>query len=595
MAMEFSHSGKTLKKLAAYLWPKEREDLKLRVVIALLCLFLAKATNVFVPVFYKKAVDLLSIDKESLVYFHFPVLLILSYGFARIGTQIFDGLKDAIFARVEHHGIRTLALETFRHLHHLSLRFHLDRKTGAISQAIERGIKAIETLLRFMLFNIFPTFVEILLVSAVLAFLYDYRFSLVTLLTLLLYITVTLLITEWRTKIVREMNKVDSEANSKAIDSLLNYETVKYYNNEKHEENRYNTFLKSYEKAAIQSKISLSYLNISQGIIIALGLILVMTMAAYDVKNGRMTVGDFVLVNTYLIQLYLPLNVLGFAYREIKLALVNIEHMFALLKEKEEIKNDSKAKSLVVKKGDIKFINVEFSYTEDRPILKRISFHVKAGQKTAIVGESGVGKSTISRLLFRFFDVQKGQILIDNQDIKHVSQESLRATIGIVPQDTVLFNDTLLYNIAYGNLQASASEIDQAIQMSHLNNFIQSLPAGTNTLVGERGLKLSGGEKQRVAIARTLLKKPKIFLFDEATSSLDTHTERIIQKNLLEISKNKTTLIIAHRLSTIIDADEIIVLKTGEIAERGKHVDLLKQKGLYAEMWKKQQKHSKSQ
>lgn len=588
-------TDKPLRSLMPYLWPKESPLIKRRVVVSLGFLVLSKVANVAMPLFYKQAIDALGIKGNDLSFFHLPLILILAYGLARVGAQLFDGLKDALFARVEHYAIRTLALKTFRHLHQLSLRFHLDRKTGAVSHAIEKGVKSIETLLRFLLFNILPTFVEIIFVAGIFIYFFDVRFAFATNLTLVAYISLTLFITEWRTRIVKEMNRVDAEANSKAIDSLLNYETVKFYGNEVHEEDRYSVFLKAYEKSAVRSKISLSVLNIAQGVIIAAGLVVMMILAARDVQHGVLTVGDFVLVNTYLIQLYLPLNILGFAYREIKLSLIHINGMFDLLHEKEEIRDHMNAAPIKLKGGRIQFKDVRFSYVPEREILKGISFEAVAGETVALVGESGAGKSTISRLLFRFYDIQSGQILVDGQDIREVTQKSLRAAIGIVPQDTVLFNESLHYNISYGNFNADDKGVERAIKLAELDRLVNVLPQGLETLVGERGLKLSGGEKQRVAIARTVLKDPEIFIFDEATSSLDTKTERTIQQNLDLISENKTTLIIAHRLSTVVHADKIIVLDQGQVVESGTHQGLLAQKGHYFDMWQKQQKNNTHQ
>jgi len=576
----------TVKTLLPYLWPKGQFEMRARVVIALLCLALAKGASVYVPILYKDAVDLISGGDR----FDFTVLIwiIVAYGLTRLGQQAFAQLREFFFARVAQRAIRMAALKTFRHLHQLSLRFHLDRQTGGISRVIERGTKAIEFLLNFMLFNILPTLFEILLVCGILWAMFDYRYAVVTFGTIGSYILFTTLITEWRLKFRRRMNSMDNRATTRAIDSLLNYETVKYFGNEKHEEDRYDQSMRSYEDAAVQSRTSLSLVNVGQGGIIAVGLTLVMILAGGDIAAGQATVGDFVMVNTYLIQLYLPLNFLGFVYREIKQSLTDMEQMFRLLDEEREIEDAPDAKELVVDKGAVSFRDVKFGYSAARPILKGISFEVPAGKTVALVGPSGAGKSTISRLLFRFYDIDDGAILIDGQDIRSVTQDSLRRAIGIVPQDTVLFNDTIYYNIAYGRPSANREEVEEAARLASIHDFVKSLPDGYETMVGERGLKLSGGEKQRVAIARTLLKQPKIFLFDEATSALDSQTEKAIQDSLSEVSQNYTTLIIAHRLSTVIDADEIIVLRDGEIAERGSHAALLEQGGIYAAMWREQ-------
>jgi ABC-type transport system involved in Fe-S cluster assembly fused permease/ATPase subunit len=579
---------KPLKTLIHYLWEQQGKAMRFRMLFALTFLIIGKILNVCAPVYYKKAVDALSIDIQGLSLIAIPLGAILAYGAARIGAQFFNEFKDMLFVRVEHHAIRQIARETFEYLHSLSLRFHLDRKTGGLSRSIERGTNAIETLLRFMIFNILPTIFEIIMVSIVLSTIYTPSFALITLLTLAVYVVFTIWLTEYRTNFVRKMNQMDTEANTKAVDSLLNYETVKYFCNEKHESERYDTSLAQYEIAAVKSKQLMSILNIGQGIIISLGLITIMGMAASQVVSRKMSLGDFVLVNTYLIQLYLPLNILGFAYREIKLSLINMEHMFSLFKEPREIKDLQKTKRLTFGKGAVIFESVSFGYTSERQILNNISFEIPAGKTLAIVGSSGAGKSTISRLLFRFYDVTDGRILIDGHDIREVTQSSLRLSIGIVPQDTVLFNDTIYYNISYGRPEATRDEVIKAAKMAKIHDFIMQSPDKYNTMVGERGLKLSGGEKQRVAIARTLLKKPRIFLFDEATSALDTQTERTIQENLKEVSKGHTTIIIAHRLSTIIEADEIIVVDHGHIVERGVHSKLLDQKGVYAQMWKRQ-------
>ena len=560
-------------------------DAKLRLILALSALVLSKVAVLYVPIIFKYAIDFLNNPTNVAV----PVGLMILYGCMRLVSSAFSEIRDATFAKVAQRSLRQVCLKIFDHLHHLSLRFHLERQTGGLTRAIERGTKSIETLLTFLSFNILPIIAEIILVSTFLWFMYDFYFAIVTLLTMAAYIVFTLKLSEWRTSYVRKMNENDSESQTKAIDSLLNYETVKYFNNEDHEKERFDQSLRLYEKAAVQSKISLSYLNIGQVFIISVGLIVVMILASQQVIQKTMTVGDLVAVNTFLIQLYIPLFNLGFAYREIKLALVNLESMFSVMEEPEEIKDATNAQPINISEGEIRFENVSFSYQENRSILKNISFTIPPGKTLAIVGSSGAGKSTLSRLLFRFYDVIKGKILIDGQDIRAVSQQSLRRSIGIVPQDTVLFNDTIGYNILYGRIDATTLEIVEAAKQARIHDFIESLPEGYDTRVGERGLKLSGGEKQRVAIARTLLKRPKIFLFDEATSALDTRTEKEIQANLREISKNKTTLIIAHRLSTIIDADEIIVLEKGKIVERGNHQTLLKEDGMYTAMWKRQQ------
>ncbi|MBF0325849.1 MAG: ABC transporter ATP-binding protein/permease [Alphaproteobacteria bacterium] len=574
----------TLRTLAPYLWPPEQPMLRLRVVIAVIFLALAKLITVGVPLIYKQAIDALGQPMIAV-----PLGLLVAYGAARTLAGLFGEARDIAFARVGQAAIRAVGLKVFRHLHRLALRFHLDRQTGGVSRAIERGTKGIEFLLNFMLFNILPTLLEIGLVTIVLWKMYDARFALVTFGTIALYITYTLTVTEWRTKFRRAMNETDSEASTKAIDSLLNFETVKYFCNEAHEAERYDRALSRYEAAAVKSKVTLALLNMGQGAIIALGLTVVMIMAAQGVADGSMTMGDFVLVNAYLVQLYLPLNFLGFVYREIKQSLTDMEAMFRLLEQNAEIRDEDGAADLEVNGGEVRFQAVSFGYDPDRRILDNVDFTVPAGRTVAIVGPSGAGKSTISRLLFRFYDVTGGRITIDGQDIRQVTQSSLRAAIGIVPQDTVLFNDTIRYNIAYGKPGATQDEIEAAARLARIHDFVVTLPAGYDTRVGERGLKLSGGEKQRVAIARTILKRPAILLFDEATSALDTHTEKEIQASLREVSKDRTTLVIAHRLSTVVDSDEIIVLDKGRIVERGRHPDLLAADGAYAAMWRKQQ------
>ncbi|KZB56768.1 ABCB family ABC transporter ATP-binding protein/permease [Thalassospira xiamenensis] len=586
-----------VKTFLPYLWPRGEFELKTRVVIALLFLVGAKIANVYVPVLYKYAVDALGggkagtgsagADTTSLIVV--PVGMIVAYGLVRVLSSAFGELRDAVFAKVAQRAIRTSALGVFEHLHALSLRFHLDRQMGGLSRAIERGVKGIEFLLSFMLFNILPTLLEIFMVSGILWVLYDFWFALITFVTIVIYIAFTLIVTEWRMKFRREMNQRDDEANTKAIDSLINYETVKYFNNEDHESRRYDNALRGYETAAVKSQESLSKLNIGQGAIIAVGLVLNMLLAANGVKNGNMTVGDFVLVNTYLLQLYMPLNFLGFVYRQIKQSLTDMERMFSLLDVEKEVEDKVGAPPLACGEAAIRFEDVKFAYNPDRQILKGVSFEVPAGKTVAVVGPSGAGKSTLTRLMFRFYDVSSGRITIDGQDIRDVSQTSLRRSIGIVPQDTVLFNDTIAYNIAYGRPGAEEAEITNVAKLASIDGFIAGLPQGFKTMVGERGLKLSGGEKQRVSIARMLLKRPKVMIFDEATSALDTRTEKDIQQALRDVSRGHTTLVIAHRLSTVIDADEIIVLRDGQVAERGRHQDLLEQDGLYAEMWAQQQ------
>ncbi|HMA24521.1 MAG TPA: ABC transporter ATP-binding protein/permease, partial [Gemmatimonadaceae bacterium] len=520
-----------------------------------------------------------------------PISLVVGYGVLRIAAIAFAELRDAVFAKVAQRAIRTVALKTFRHLHSLSLAFHLERQTGGLSRAIERGTNGIDTLLTFMLFNIVPTLIEIALVCGILWAFFDVWYAVVTLLCVIGYIGYTLSITEWRIKYRRQMNETDQEANSRAIDSLLNYETVKYFGNEQYEANRFDQALARYERASVASKSSLSLLNIGQAKIIGIGLAVLMLMAGRGVIAGRLTVGDFVLVNTYLIQLYIPLNFLGFVYREIKQSLTDMESMFRLMNVSPDVKDAPGAVPLPPGPGAVEFDHVSFAYDPRRTILDDVSFRVSAGAKVAIVGASGAGKSTISRLLFRFYDVTGGAVRIDGRDIRDATQASVRASIGIVPQDTVLFNDTVYYNIAYGRPGASPAEVEEAARLARIHDFIMASPDGYQTMVGERGLKLSGGEKQRVAIARTILKRPRILLFDEATSALDTRTEREIQGSLREVSRGHTTLVIAHRLSTIVDADEIIVLAEGRIAERGTHAALLARGGLYAAMWQRQQLH----
>ncbi len=576
----------TLKFMLPHLWPASALHLRVRVVIAALLIIGAKGVTLLVPMFYKYAVDALSQPNAALIAV--PVLMIVAYGGARVLQALFQEAREIVFIRVAQHAIHVIGLETFKHLHRLSMRFHLDRQTGGLSRAIERGVLGIDNLLHYMLFQTIPTIVEILLVCAVMWSLYDISFAAVTFATIVIYVTYTFAITQWRIKYRVLMLEAEGEANTKAVDSLLNYETVKYFGNEEHEARRYDKSLDRYENAAVISATTLSMLNLGQGAIIAIGLTSVMVMAGYGVASGVMTVGDFVLVNAYLIQLYMPLNVLGMVYRNLRQSLIDMRAMFRLLEVEQEIKDSPDAKPLVVEGARVQFDAVNFNYDIRRTVLRDVSFEVPAGKTVAIVGPSGAGKSTISRLLFRFYDVDAGAIRIDGQDIRDVTQASLRAAIGIVPQDTVLFNDTIFYNIAYGRPAATVAEVEEAARLARIHDFIVRQPDGYKTRVGERGLKLSGGERQRVAIARTILKRPHVLLFDEATSALDTHTEKEIQASLRQISRNVTTLVIAHRLSTVIDADEILVLDHGKVVERGHHADLLERDGVYAGMWRRQ-------
>lgn len=576
-----------LRALAPHLWPQGETELKARVVIALMLLALSKVAGVYVPILFKEAIDALSAKGVDAVVLA-PVGLIVAYGLLRVLSQAFGELRDAVFAKVAQRAIRRVGLETFRHLHALSLRFHLDRQTGGLSRAIERGTKGIEFLLQFMLFNVLPTLLEIVLVCGILWNLYSIEFAAITFVTIIGYIAFTILMTEWRSKYRREMNDRDSEATTKAVDSLLNYETVKYFGNEAHEARRFDSALQAYESAAVRSQTSLSALNIGQGTIIAIGLIAVMTLTAQGVAKGTMTVGDLVLVNGFLIQLYLPLNFLGFVYRQIRQSLIDMEQMFSLLRVEREVADSPDAQPLALNGGEVRFEAVDFGYDPRRPILHGVNFTIPAGKTLAVVGSSGAGKSTLSRLLYRFYDVTGGTIRIDGQDIRQVKQGTLRAAIGIVPQDTVLFNDTIYYNILYGRPDATPAEVEEAARMARIHDFILSLPDGYQSKVGERGLKLSGGEKQRVAIARVILKRARILIFDEATSALDTKTEKQIQESLDQVSVDRTTLIIAHRLSTVVGADEILVLDKGQVAERGSHAQLLALDGRYARMWRQQ-------
>jgi ABC-type transport system involved in Fe-S cluster assembly fused permease/ATPase subunit len=577
-----------LLRLLPYLWPANSVELRIRVVISFLCLFLSKIFNLLVPFYFRDAVNALSFEKENFIIV-LPLGILLAYGFMRFLNVFFSEVRIAIFAPVGQHATRKIAVMVFKHLHYLSLRFHLARKTGGISRVIERGTGGIENFLWFFTNNIAPALLEVTFVTTAMWILYGWKFAFITLITIAIYTIFTILTAEWRTHYVRKMNTIQDQGNARSIDSLLNYETVKYFTNEDYETSRFDLIQSHFEKSAILYQSTLAVLNGGQGIIIAIGTTLIMILAAVGVVDQTLTVGDFVLVNSYLLQAFIPLGALGYAYRILKQSLVDMEGMFSILDENAEIEDSPTARPIRISGGSIEFRNVSFLYNPNREILKDVSFQIPAGKTMAIVGESGAGKSTISRLLFRFYDVTKGTIIIDGQDIRNLTQESLRKTIGVVPQDTVLFNDTIYYNISYGDTEATTATIEKAAQHAQIDNFIKSLPEGYNTLVGERGLKLSGGEKQRVAIARAFLKNPAIFLFDEATSSLDTKTEKEIQKNLLKISQNHTTLIIAHRLSTIIHADEILVLHEGKVVERGTHLFLLAQQGYYADMWKHQQ------
>jgi ABC-type transport system involved in Fe-S cluster assembly fused permease/ATPase subunit len=580
-----------LRTLLPFVWPKDRPDLRARVALAGVILVMAKLVTVVTPFAYKYAVDWLTATGAASVPTALalvPVMLIVAYGVGRVSMMVFTQIRDVLFTRVGQYAVRRLSNETFQHLHALSLRFHLERKTGGLSRVIERGRAAVELIIRMGILNSVPTALELALVLGIVAWLFGWEFVLVIMVTVIAYTVYTFKASEWRLAIRREWNDSDTEANTKAVDSLLNYETVKYFGNEAWEARRFDQSMERYERTAMKAYVSLSWLNIGQSAIFTLGLTVCMLLAARGITQGVYTVGDFVMVNAQLIQLYVPLNFLGMIYRELKQGLIDVESMFELLNRDPEIKDAPDAKPLAIDKGRIRFENVHFAYEPARPILKGIDFEVPAGKMVAIVGPSGAGKSTISRLLFRFYAIAEGRILIDGQDIAGVQQASLRAAIGMVPQDTVLFNDTIGYNIRYGRPDASDEEVRAAARMAQIDDFIQMLPQGYKTQVGERGLKLSGGEKQRVAIARTILKAPPILMLDEATSALDSYTEKQIQTALDRVAQNRTTLVIAHRLSTIIHADEIIVLQAGRIVERGTHAELLSQQGLYAGMWTRQ-------
>ena len=580
----------TLRRVAPYLWPEDHPWVKRRVVLSLLALLMAKLVSVATPFFYKAAVDALSgsARDDSMLLVLGAVGLTVAYGLARIGTTGFNELRDAIFVRVGQRALRQLALETFTHIHRLSMRYHITRKTGGLSRIIERGVKGVEFLLRFMLLSIGPLILELTMVTVIFAVLFDIRYAVVVLVTIALYVTYTFKVTELRVKIRRQMNEQDQDANQKAIDSLLNFETVKYFGAETREADRYDEAMKGYEAAAVKTGLSLAALNFGQALIITTGLVIVMVMAALGVQAKVLTVGDFVMVNAYMIQITMPLNFLGTVYREIRQALVDMGEMFDLLGQPAEITDKPGAPDLKVAGGEVLLDDVRFGYEPARPILKGVTIRVGPGETVAIVGPSGSGKSTIGRLLFRFYDVTGGAVRIDGQDVRDMTQDSLHAQIGVVPQDTVLFNDTILYNIAYGRPDAAREELIAAAKAAKIHDFIMSLPEGYETKVGERGLKLSGGEKQRVGIARTLLKNPPILLLDEATSALDTQTERDIQDSLRAMAEGRTVITIAHRLSTIADSDRIVVLEKGEVVEEGRHEALLAHKGRYAAMWARQ-------
>ena len=582
---------KTTKLLFPFLWPNNRKDLRIRVIFALLSMILAKVASVYTPLILGDAVDSLTDLSSGInLLLYVPIAIIISYGLVRIASFAFNEIRDALFSKVSQNAIRKVSLKIFKHLHFLSLDFHLSRQTGGLNRYIDRGTKGIDFLLRYVLFNVVPTFIELLLVIGILLTLYGYEYALITFVTISIYIILTFTITQWRIQFRKDMNTADNDASTKMIDSLLNFETVKYFNNEDHEFSRLDESLAKYENAANKNRMSLSLLNVSQTFVIMIGITIMLVLSVFGIKNGTISVGGFVVINAYMLQLYQPLNFLGTIYREIRQSLIDMENMFNLLNEKNNVKDAGK-NNIENKNSEIIFKNISFGYHPDRLIIKNLSFKLTKGKSLAIVGPTGAGKSTISKLLFRFYDPLSGEIIINNTNIKEYKQLDLRTIIGIVPQDTVLFNDTIYYNISYGNPKASREEIINAAKIAGIHNFIESIPKKYNTIVGERGLKLSGGEKQRVAIARTVLKNPSVYFFDEATSALDSSTEKEIIKNLEKISENKTTLIIAHRLSTVSKADNIIVIDQGRIVESGNHEELLKAKGLYLEMWEKQ-KHT---
>jgi ATP-binding cassette subfamily B protein len=581
-----SADWRTLRLLLPYLW-----EFKWRVVIALSFLIGAKLAIVAIPIVLKHIVDNLNQPKALLVV---PMALLFGYGLLRLASTVFADMRDIVFAKVTQRAVRRVGLEVFKHLHTLSLRFHLGRQTGGVTRDIERGANGISSLIQMTLFSVLPTLIEIALVAGILFSQFDWQFAAITLVIVIIYIVLTISITEWRTKLRRQMNEMDSQANTRAIDSLLNYETVKYFGNEVFEATRYDASLQKWEIAAVKNQTSVGVLNAAQALVIAIGMTLMLILASRGVVSGKLTVGDLVMINAFLIQMFIPLNFLGVMYRQIKQSLTDIERLFDLLNVHREISDAPDAKALIVGGGAVQFEQVHFGYEANRQILHGISFHIPAGHNVAVVGTSGAGKSTLARLLYRFFDVNSGHIAIDGQDIRSVTQSSLRAAIGIVPQDTVLFNNSIYFNIAYGRPDASRDEVIEAARAAHILHFIESLPEGWETTVGERGLKLSGGEKQRVAIARTVLKNPRILILDEATSALDTQTEKIIQTELKEIAKNRSTLTIAHRLSTIVDADQILVMEQGQIVERGHHRQLLAAGGVYAKLWALQQEEAQA-
>ncbi|MGD8931344.1 MAG: ABC transporter ATP-binding protein/permease [Chromatiales bacterium] len=571
-----------LRNMLPFLW-----EYRGRAAFALACLVLAKVANVGIPMLLKQIVDGLEQSEKTMLTL--PLFLLLGYGALRLSSSLFNELRDAVFARVRYRAMRRLSNRVLSHLHELSLRFHLERQTGAISRDLERGTRSVSSILNYMVFSILPMLVEFGLVAMVLLTQYDIIFTLITFGTVVVYVAFTLAITEWRMEYRHAMNRLDSKASTQAFDSLINYETVKYFNNERLELDRFDATLADWEENAVKSQTSMSLLNFGQGGIIAVGVTLIMIFAANGVVEGQMSIGDLVLVNAFLLQLFIPLNFLGIVYRQIKYSLADMDLIFKLLERQPEITDAADARPLQLQRGEVRFESVDFAYQPNRQILHQVDFTIRPGEKVAVVGHSGAGKSTLSRLLFRFYDVTAGRVLVDGQDVRSVTRDSLREVIGIVPQDTVLFNDSILYNLAYGRPDASREEIEAAARIAHIAKFIESLPEGYQTVVGERGLKLSGGEKQRIAIARAMLKRPRILVFDEATSSLDTKTEQAIQETLREVARDHTTLVIAHRLSTVIDADRILVMDQGRIREQGRHRELLLQEGIYAQMWRLQQ------